>query len=183
MEEKGLKKVKKLFLLTHRQNEVLNEMKDKLGALSVNEVLRRLIVDGEDKYLNNYRMIAKNRLEKPRKSTDPMSVARNQVAVREALKTAKEEAQVNAKVRICTSLKGGEATEDGYCTFPSWHHDVGHVISVEENKIPLEMLTEDQEYNQYYSFITQDPRDRKKEVLKAMDLPQNEAVKEGYKAL
>jgi hypothetical protein len=141
-------KIKRIILnIREDQHAVLLNLKEHLKFMGVSEVIRFLISEGEQKHLNNYREIAKQKITTAK---TPEEKVKGQIE-RENMKIeARERAKLDKLEYFCRKV-GGVCTADGYCEFNMFVEDPGELIVANKLREPIENMNDKSWEGQYFS--------------------------------
>lgn len=139
-----MKPTEKITLrVTLEQKQQLDEIRDQLHLLSVSEVMRRLISDGYDKHVFNYKTIAQKRV--PRPNQTPEEKAQAKLEDKQAEQELRKK-QTEAKyMGICKALEGEVTEKDGKksCTYMRYQEMAGGQIQEYPDTVPFSQMNEE----------------------------------------
>jgi hypothetical protein len=140
--------MKKLIInITEGQENMLNALKDKFQVPTVTEVVRRIIPEAFDTYLNNYKEVAKIKIASAK---TPEEKVKQQVQNENLKIEARERAKLDKLEYFCRKV-GGVCTSDGYCEFNMFVEDPGELIIANKLREPIENMNDKSWEGQYFS--------------------------------
>ena len=148
LEKVKIKTRRMTVIIREDQYDTLLEIRDVLQLMDVSEVVRTLLSDGKSKYLENYRRIAKMRIDNTDQNRE--GNARKLVENAQMKEDIKKERFLAGRTRLCESV-GGEV-RDGMCFYPTWNEVVGGKVEERIESVPIELLKDDVETFQYRTF-------------------------------
>ena len=155
-----------VFNISDDQEVLLDKLMKTKYLFSVSEAMRFLLVDCAERYLNNYKQVA---LQKLASKPTPKERATAQMDAQDERKKIKEEKWIESRRDICEVL-GGSVSEDSgghlVCIFNKFQELPGQRgIQSSVTTIPLELLTEEQITLQYMDMAGRSGLDIKEKLL------------------
>jgi len=135
-----MKTIRKTFILTEKQEEMMEMIRDKHGLKSFAGVFDRILAESYKDDFKDY-IITRG---SPRTPLDPKDLARLQLELKDEKAKVEVEARANKKVDICENMFHGKVIENGsglkICRFPVYSTKPE---KDSEDQIPLSQISED----------------------------------------
>jgi len=170
--------IKRLTInITQPQYETLTRLLEKLEVIGYSEVVRRLITDGKNTYLDNYKEVAKQKMAT--QITDPVQKEMAKLNAQELSANLKKQRFIEKKTELVTSM-GGTVDKDGNGVWAAYIEEQGRKIKKYTITRDLEAISDEEPDFLFRSASIHfsKPAKVRESYRELIELPQNKEFKE-----